>query len=91
MRSCETTSLVIDLDIENFLKFDRANFNKFSISRSLTSDIISQGLNQAESSKFLISSEGDIVISGATPIDNIKRFYVVEFASFSRRSEKIVT
>ena len=91
MGSCEITSLVIDLDIENFLKFDRANFKEFSVSRSLTSDIISRDLNLSVSNKFLISSEGDIVISGATSIDNLKRFYVVEFASFSRRSEKIVT
>ena len=91
MRSCEIITLVIDLDIENFLKFDRANFKKFSVSRSLTSDIISRDLNLSVSNTFLISSEGDIVISGTTPIDNLQRFYVVEFASFSRRSEKIVT
>ena len=91
MRSCEIISLVIDLDIENFLKFDRTNFKEFSISRSLTSDIISRDPNLSVSNKFLISSEGDIVISGTTPIDNLQRFYVVEFASFSRRSEKIVT
>ena len=91
MGSCEITSLVIDLDIENFLKFDRTNFKEFSISRSLTSNIISRDPNLSVSNKFLISSEGDIVISVTTPIDNLKRVYVVEFASFSRRSEKIVT
>lgn len=52
--SREIISLVSDLDIENSLKFALSNFKKFSISRSITSDVISQDLNQAESSKYFI-------------------------------------